>query len=104
MNDPDNDTNIALPSAQSIKLDFETALSKRAELQELFPKLNIVLQQIRDTFILEIQVSTPAEREEVLWHTEYQQFAPYITLEAVGVKDTTGRTADWVQSIFDYAR
>ena len=73
-------------------LNFKEALEKRTELQLLFPEFNIVLQQIHTGYILEIQVSTPAEREKVLKHPHYKKFAPFITLEAVGVKDTAKKT------------
>ncbi len=89
---------------ESVKIDFEEALKKRTELKRIFRKLNIVIQKVSDTYILEIQFSTIEERNKITNHPKYEEFAPFVTLEPVGVKKITDDTAEQTGRVIDFFR
>ncbi len=93
-----------IQTQQVDNLNFAEALKKRTELKRIFRNFNVVLQRIGISYVLEIQVSTPEDREKVLKHPQYKNFAPYITLEAVGIKNVTESTAQATQDVIDYYR
>lgn len=93
-----------IQTQQVDNLNFEEALKKRTELKRIFRKLNIVIQKVNDTHVLEIQFSTVKERNQITNHPKYKEFAPFVTLEPVGVKKTTDDTAEQTAEIIDFYR
>ena len=85
-------------------LNFEESLKKRTELKRIFRKLNIVIQKVSDAYILEIQFSTIEERNKITNHPKYEEFAPFVTLEPVGVKKITDDTAKQTEKVIDFFR